>query len=326
MKTILHRYDTSKRFLEVMAKSMGGKTEGNYVKVNNEIYKGTHFTLAIEDGVSAMLFDAQYKEDVLLKYQNKDRRSIGLYFYLTNSDINFIVNKKNASIGKLNYNLSVVDCALSMEYKVQKATKVFIICIWFNKDTLKKYFFKESRFIPVVNNFLNSKTNTKFHLDRMNIESLILINDFKKISYNSPLYEIYFKSLVYGLLGNYLKQLKTRTAVIAKDLTIDERKIIASKAMLLSFIEESFPGIDFLAKQVAMSTSKYKRLFVEISGVNPGTFFYENKLNKAKELLETGKFTINEVSQKLNYANVSYLSKRFSNRYGVPPKEYKTLL
>jgi AraC-like DNA-binding protein len=159
----------------------------------------------------------------------------------------------------------------------------------------------------------------------MGIESLILINSFRKIPYDSTLYEIFFRGLVYGLIGNYLKQLTHKKIIIDKTISVDVKNIIASKAMLQNLIEGPFPGVNFLAEQVAMSPSKYKKLFIKISGVNPGTYFYNNKINRAKEMLETGKFTVNEVAQKLNYANVSYLAKRFNEMYGIFPKEYQSL-
>ncbi|MEZ0184527.1 helix-turn-helix transcriptional regulator [Flavobacterium oncorhynchi] len=327
MKTITHQYNTSNSWIEILAKAMGGSIEGNFIKGNNETYQGTHFILPIEEGIKAMLIDTTYKETTRLKYRNKNTNFIGLYFYLTNIDVDFMLNEEAASIGKLKHNLSIVDSKVDMDYTVQKGTRIYVICILFDKANIKEYFSKISKTAStVIDNILDNKRNATFRLDRMNIESLILINDFRKIAYDNSLYEIYFKGLVYGLTASYLKQLETKESIIEKTFNVDVKNIIASKAMLQNNIDDPFPGISFLAEQIGMSPSKYKKLFVKISGVNPGTYFYNNKLNKAKELLETGKFTVNEVAHKLNYANVSYLSKRFHQMYGVFPKEYQSLL
>jgi AraC-like DNA-binding protein len=325
MKTITHNYNTELNWIDVLAEAMGGSIDGNFIKADNEMYKGTHFILPIEEGIIAMVLDTTYKEEVLLKYRNENANFIGLYFYLTNLDVDFILNDEATLLGKLNYNLSVVDCSIDMDYKVQNGTRIFVICILFDKNALKEYFSKITKIAPIVDIVLDAEKNTIIRLDRMNIESLMLINDFRKVPYNSPLYEVYFKGLTYGLMGNYLKQLGTKKIVVDKTITVDIKNIIASKAMLQNSIEGPFPGVTFLAEQVAMSPSKYKKLFAKISGINPGTYFYNNKLNRAKEMLETGKFTVNEVAQKLNYANVSYLAKRFNEMYGVFPKEYQSL-
>lgn len=325
MKTIIHNNNAEDDWIDVLANAIGGSIEGNFIKGNNEFYEGTHFILPIEEGITAMLIDTTYKEEVLLKYRNENTNFIGLYFYLTNLDVDFIMDDQSILIGKLNFNLSVVDCTIDMDYIVRDGTRLFVICILFNKDALKNYFAKITKIAPIANIILDAKKNTIIRLDRMNLESLILINDFRKIPYDNPLYETYFKGLIYGLIGNYLKQLGTKKIVIDKTINVDIKSIIASKAMLQNIIEGPFPGVVFLAEQVSMSPSKYKKLFAKISGVNPGTYFYNNKLNRAKEMLETGKFTVNEVAHKLNYANVSYLAKRFNEMYGVFPKEYQNL-
>lgn len=325
MKTIIHNNNAEKDWIDVLAKAMGGTIEGNFIKGNNEIYEGTHFFLPIEEGITAMLIDTTYKEEVLLKYRNENTNFIGLYFYQTSLDIDFIIDDQSTLIGKLNFNLSVVDSTIKMDYIVRNGTRVFVICILFDKDALKKYFAKITKIAPIANIVLDAKKNTIIRLDRMCFESLILINDFRKTPYDNPLYETYFKGLIYGLIGNYMKQLGKKKIVIDKTINVDVQRIISSKAMLQKSIEGAFPGVAFLAEQVSMSPSKYKKLFAKISGVNPGTYFYNNKLYRAKELLETGKFTVNEVAHKLNYANVSYLAKRFNEMYGVFPKEYQNL-
>lgn len=325
MKTILHQYNSSLGLIDVVAAAMGGSVEGNFIKGDNDIYEGTHFFLSIEEGINALLIDTAYKEEVLLKYRNENTDIIGLYFYQANKDVNFILDTETNLIGEFNYNLTVLDSTINKDYTVQKGTQLFVICILLEKYALNKYFSKISRNQLIDNDVFKNKKNTIIRLDRMNFESIILINDFRKIRYDNPLYDVYFRGLVYRLIGSYVDQLKLQKTVATKTISEDVKKIIVSKAFLLNVIEEPFPGIFFLAKQAEMSPSKFKNLFAEISGVTAGTYFYNNKLNRAKELLETGRFTVNEVALKLNYANVSYLSKRFHDMYGVFPKEYQSL-
>lgn len=325
MRTILHQYNSSLGLKEVIAATLGGSVEGNFIKGNNDIYEGTHFFLSIEDGINAVLIDTTYKEEVLLKYQNENTDVIGLYFYQTSNDVNFIFHRENNLIGKLDFNLTVLDSTTDKEYTVQKGTQIFVVCILLEKYALEKYFSNITGNQLVDNKSIEDKVNSIIRLDRMNFESQILINDFRKIPYDNPLYDIYFRALIYMLIASYVDQLKLEKTIETKTINEDVKKIIVAKAFLLNSIEEPFPGIFFLAKQAQMSASKFKSLFFEISGATVGAFFYNNKLNRAKELLETGKFTVNEVALKLNYANGSYFSKRFHDMYGVFPKEYQSL-
>ncbi|MHC0442826.1 helix-turn-helix transcriptional regulator [Flavobacterium sp. 3-210] len=322
MKKVIYNYDASLNWLDALGEALGGKIDENFIKVDNAICKGTHFIVPVEDGITAMVVDTTYKEEVLLQYRNENTNYLGLHFYITNLDINLIIDGDHNLIGKLNYNLSFIDCAVDMDYKIQKETRFFGVFIFFKKDILNKYF---PHLTPIYDVTLGTKKNTIISLDRMCNESLILIKDFRKIQYDNLLYKIYFVGLVYGLISNFVKYLNKNKIIEHKNITIDVKNIIVSKTMLQNIIQEPFPGINFLAKQVAMSPAKYKKLFARISGANPGTYFCLNKLNMAKELLETGKFTVNEVARKLNYSTPSYLTKRFSEMYGVCPKEYQSL-
>jgi AraC-like DNA-binding protein len=325
MKTITHFYSKGLNWIDVIAKAREVEVTGNFIKADNEDYCGTHFAIPIEDDITAFLVDAKYKQDVITKYNYGNGDFVGFYFYLTNTDIDFSLEDKETLVGELDYNLAIVDSEIDTDYTLKKGTRIFAVCIFINKSSLKKYFGKSTKLLLSTNVLFDSEKNAFFNLGRMGINSLILINDFRKIPYSSSLYDVYFKGLVYGLLGNCVDRLKSGSELADMQLSRDIRNIIASKALLLSIIEAPFPGVDFLAKQVAMSRSKYKNLFIKISGVSPGTYFYNNKLNRAKELLETREFTVNEVADKLNYSTTSYLAKRFYERYGIFPKQYQSL-
>ncbi|OXA99405.1 hypothetical protein B0A75_11385 [Flavobacterium oncorhynchi] len=326
MKVIEHCYSLETKWIDVVAEAMGGTVDGNFIKGDNETYTGTHFVLVMEERISAMLIDVSYKETVLLKYKNDLKRFVGLYFYITNHNIDFILDKETAVVGKFDYNLTIIDSALETEYAVNKGTGTYVICIFMDKTALKEYMDKVPRLKTVSKDVFNAEKNTIISMGRMSTESSILLNDFRKLSYDSFLFELYFRGLVYNLIGDYLDQLLEKKIIIGKVIGDDVKSIIASKALLLKSIEGIFPGIEFLAEQVHMSPSKYKKLFTKITGFSPGTFFSDSKLEHAKELLETGQYTVSEVSDKLNYANISYFAKRFSSKYGIFPKEYQSQL
>lgn len=326
MKVITHRYSKEQKWIEVLADTIGGTIEGNFIRGNNEFYTGTHFFLVMGSQISAMLIDTTYKETVLLEYKNNEDRFIGLFYYATNYDVNVVLNNETTLLGREDYNLSVIDSMLDLDYLIDKDTKTYFVCIFIDKVALKEYMNTVPKLKSLTEDFFNVKKNTIISMERMSLESTILINDFRKIDYTNTLFEFHFRGLVYKLISDYVVQLFTKRFIISTVIGDDAKKIISSKALLIVSSEGVFPGVNFLAEQVNMSTSKYKKLFAKISGLSPGTFFYDHKLERAKYLLETGKYTVGEVADKLNYANVSYLARRFNSKYGVLPKEYQNLL
>ncbi|MBW3518671.1 helix-turn-helix transcriptional regulator [Flavobacterium sp. NKUCC04_CG] len=328
MKVILPHYRVEFNWTEVLAEAMGGVVENHFIKGDNETYRGTHYILPIERDITAMLEDTIYKEDVLVRYTSEDASFVGLYFYdFEGNDVDLVVdNQERSLLGRLNYNFSIVDSDLELDYIINKDTKIFSICIFIKKAALKTYFKNIPNLAPLVDKIFNQNKNTIIRLDRMSTNSALLIQKFKQITYDNLFYEFHFKALVYDLLTEYLKQTTTEKIVIGKALNEDFKNILKSKVYLLSVLEGDFPGVDFLAEKVSMSSSKYKKLFAKITGSSPGIFFQSNKLYKSKELLATGQYTIGEVAAKLNYSSISYMAKRFKETYGIYPKQYQNLL
>ena len=275
MKVIEHDFDSNPNGLEVVANAMGAVVDGNIVKGDNDIHKGTQFFLEIEEEVTGILVDVTYKETLFLKHKkitNSDY--VVLCFYLLDSDVDFFLNNKTIRFGKLDYNFLMVDGVLNIDYIVKKETEFYGICIVINRKTLKEYL---NTICKIKDNIVfDSKNNVIINIDRMNHRSLVLINDFRKISVDSPYYEMNFKALVYALISNYLEQLETKKRILGKVVNDDIKRIILSKKFLQKNNEGLFPGIDLLAVEAIMSTAKYKRLFVKGLGVPPSVYFYNS--------------------------------------------------
>lgn len=326
MKVIQHFYSAETKWIDVLVNTLGGTIEGNFLVADNEIYCGRHYILEMEERIWGIVIDISYRDNLLLEYINKKNNFIGLYFYLTDKDVNFILDNESTILGKTDCNLIVIDGALDTRYAVTQGTEVYVICIFIDKELLQEFVEKIPRLKLASKDIFDEEKNTIISMGRMGIESIDLIRDFKKIPYDNALFELYFRALSYNLIGHFLERLLTQKIIISKVIEDDVKSILASKVYLLENVDEVFPGVEFLSHQAFMSASKYKKLFTKITGLSPGAFFYSNKLQRAKELLETGGLTVSEVADKLNYTNISYLAKRFNNKYGIFPKEYQSFL
>ncbi len=60
-----------------------------------------------------------------------------------------------------------------------------------------------------------------------------------------------------------------------------------------------------------------------LTGETPSNFFRTYKLNRAAELLKSGKYTVAEVADKCGFSTQSHFSVVFKKQFGVTPTEYK---
>ncbi|WP_306353852.1 helix-turn-helix domain-containing protein [Flavobacterium sp. '19STA2R22 D10 B1'] len=322
MKTLTYRYNVELDWVDEFAKVTGGNIKGNFIESTSPIRSGIQYFSQIDSGISAVLTDLTYAESVMLKEKNYDNSFVQMYHYITEGDINVLLKDKIQSFGKWDYNMSIIDSSLDLDYRIEKGCRLYFICIFIKKALLKKYLEETLEYKVNLDHIFDSTKNTIIRFDRMSNESRILINNLRKLPYEHSTFNIAFKSVVFGLIGHYLEGITVDKFIIGKMRYEDLKLIIASQAILLDHIKDAFPGIEYLATEACMSATKYKKLYKKVTGLNPNEFYLKNKMELAKELLESGNHSISEVVEQLNYTSVSYLAKLFKDTYGILPKDY----
>ncbi len=326
MKIVRHTYDPAKKIIDMVADAMGGTIEGNFIKGDTPVYKGTQYVMEGDPHIAALLIDNYFKEETLVSYRSPDIGFVDITFMITDKKVEFSLNNQVRSLSKWSNDICIYDVVLPNDYLIKKNSNLFTIGIFIEKEALKQALESKGMLSYHTEVIFDDTKNTIVRMDRMSFDCLNLINEFRKIPYDNPFFDIHFRSVVHALLYKYLEEFSNDKMLICKVTPEDFKNILTSKNQLLDSIEKRFPGIDFLATEVAMSASKFKNLFVKITGVTPASFFNQNKLLRAKELLESKNLTINEVVSQLNYCSTSYFAKCFKETFGLFPKEYQKQL
>lgn len=92
------------------------------------------------------------------------------------------------------------------------------------------------------------------------------------------------------------------------------------------YMIENFKNTDFdynaLCASTGISYSYFKRLFIAKYGMPPVKYLTHLRLEYAKELLITGRYSVSEIAEQCGYENVYYFSGVFKKNIGVSPKKY----
>lgn len=78
-----------------------------------------------------------------------------------------------------------------------------------------------------------------------------------------------------------------------------------------------------ITKMLYISRTKLYYKIKGLTGETPSNFFRTYKLNRAAELLKSGKYTVAEVADKCGFSTQSHFSVVFKKQFGVTPTEYK---
>lgn len=82
-------------------------------------------------------------------------------------------------------------------------------------------------------------------------------------------------------------------------------------------------NINSMAESLRISRAKLYYKFKGLMNETPNSYFKKYKLNRAAELLKSGKYNISEVSDMTGFSSLSYFSVSFKKQFGVKPTEYR---
>jgi AraC-like DNA-binding protein len=95
---------------------------------------------------------------------------------------------------------------------------------------------------------------------------------------------------------------------------------------LLAYIRENLAGrptVEDLADVVELSPDYFSRVFRQAFGVPPRDLMIRERIREAARLLSTTNLSVNQVAERLGYANVSQFSRQFRQHTGRPPRRYR---
>jgi AraC-like DNA-binding protein len=73
----------------------------------------------------------------------------------------------------------------------------------------------------------------------------------------------------------------------------------------------------------ALSESSLLRACRELTGLSPKRFHAERRLRRAADLLDRGDSSVTDIAYALGYGDSNYFCRRFRQRYGLSPIEYR---
>ena len=128
------------------------------------------------------------------------------------------------------------------------------------------------------------------------------------------LLNLYAQELVY-----YLIQIKGVQQIVNLE---QNNPIHKSIQYIQSHIMEPI-SISLLAYDLNMSEANFSNSFKKVMGVTPKEYITNLKLTKAKGMLKNQNVT--EVAYDLGYDNISHFIALFKNKYGITPKQFKSI-
>jgi AraC-like DNA-binding protein len=155
-----------------------------------------------------------------------------------------------------------------------------------------------------------------------------LLDDIFLADKSSPVGHLVLQNRVLLLAEKFLSTFLTK-GLQRKDSAVVKPKEKEKDIAALRNVEQilsnnkldKFPSIEILSKTAMMSTTKLKTKFKQIYGMKLYEFYNRNRLEKAKEMLKTGNFSVKQVGYDIGFSNLSNFAKAFKKEFGLLPKD-----
>ena len=135
--------------------------------------------------------------------------------------------------------------------------------------------------------------------------------------------DLYIKGKIYELLSLHFSKDENQEGEFCPYLVDEQhvKKIRRAKEIIIERMIDP-PSLQELANEVGLNLKKLKEVFKQIYGDTVYGFLLNYKMEKAKKLLESNQYNVNEVGLKIGYSTSSHFIAAFKKKFGITPKKY----
>ncbi len=308
--------------LHEMAAFFGVPVIENTFHIPDALGTGFFKVIDLGNGIEAIIYDLKLTDELLLtrKKENKEYYTLvldetqkpgGMNVFIENEKLGIEVERNNALY--LTSFLFEVDTVLHKNVSA-KGMRVLLSLSW-----MQQYLqLKEKD--EILEKYIELKTKGVWNKS-VDAESKELLDEILKLEDGSLLS---YQNKILRIVEKFFSWLYDKTQALEEDSGISRQDIVnAQKIESILTSEDTVipPTINQLSKEVAMSESKLKKIFKTVYGLPPYEYFQKHRMQKARLMLLSGRYSIKDVGYTLGYSNLSNFTLAFKKAFGKLPSE-----
>ncbi|MDG5789441.1 AraC family transcriptional regulator [Evansella sp. AB-P1] len=159
-------------------------------------------------------------------------------------------------------------------------------------------------------------------------ESRLFLDTFDQYKLNTPMSGIRLKGCftiliakiieLYGI-GKYQGEFKHQSSVPKQKMGLQNLQLVFD--FIQNHLHQTI-SIGELAVIAGMSEKYFFYYFKQSLGITPSRYIYQLRMNRARELLYSNRYSIKQIAEKLGYPDPYSFSKAFKKYYKVPPSQF----
>jgi AraC-like DNA-binding protein len=179
---------------------------------------------------------------------------------------------------------------------------------------------------PELNHLIRQPTQEYYLRSGMTTVSMqMVLQQLLNCPYQGVTKRLYLECKVWELLTLLIEQeaeVRSSKPLVSPSLKPEDvDRIHYAREILLSQLDNP-PSLIDLARQVGLNDCTFKRGFRQVFGMPAFCYLHHYRLEKARQMLESGKANIADVAQSVGFASRSYFAAAFRKKFGINPSVY----
>lgn len=298
--------------LKLYARELGIKVKNNSLQLPEHIGDGVISATRLGNGLQVLLSNYQLREDLLFNSKKSDHNGYLLRFEELIPAAASAPSKSAVFLTTTNRD------QLSLQ---TSGTQVKIVAVFFDDAWIRNFLSEETEGEHLLK-FLTSSISS-FIYEQMDPEYQRLMNEILASAAVPDFEHMIVHNRIMLLLERffirmYLKMTDAHFSLKISGDDIARLKLVESELLKDFSIQ---PSLVKLSKLAAMSPSKLKIAFKEMFGMPIYQYFQKQRMNKAKAMLLSKKYSVPQIGDELGFSSISSFGKAFKKSFDQVPAD-----
>ncbi len=291
------------------------------INLPEDFASGFAKVIEIEKGLTYRMVNYKLNSDYFFKSEPAKKFYLIIYFYQYSSckHLQLKINDELIvdSTDEKYSSLLMTNSLSFQDLFVSEGTNVQGLTLQITEDWLKEKIAQ-----PATANYSLFEERNVFQ-SFLNPKSQKLLNEIFAEDTPSNMPDLYINNRILRLLESFLEKILSYglSGDTFPNSDKDARNILRIESYLLENYDHEFPSIEKLARMAFMSPTKLKKIFKKAFGSGMYEYYQRNRMHKAKELLNSGEYSVSEVGNIIGYQNLSNFSHAFKKEFDYLPKD-----
>jgi AraC-like DNA-binding protein len=326
MLQFVHDYKDMVEVLRAFAQLMGTAPQGNRLVLPAHFGSGYLEVLTLPNGLQAVLSDFTIHQDLFMKREkSKDA------FYLLRIEEAVITDSLTLNLGGETVTQGqhtraaalLTSSLFDFSFVVTGGSSIRGIHILLKKEWMTAYLGIKDQ-DEVLRQYLSLKT-ASLNMEPLDAGYRELLNELFAEGPEcdrSAMAKVMIQNRIMLLVERFFTRLYEKMKGLKAGIGIKNDEILRimdAEALLVRDFSVPAPTIAELARHTAMSETKFKNEFRKIYESGPYEYFQKNRMQRARFMLLSGKYSVKETGLQLGYNNLSNFTIAFKKEFGILP-------